>query len=600
MRTLFSFVFLLFFILPANRVLAGPINGTDKDRLAGKIDSILSNRANFHENDQKLNYYYKIQEAFKLAFELADSLRISNCYQTLGQYFIVLGNFTEAFENYNKAIQISDRIKDFDGVSESFFQMGIISYGIADYNEAIRFFNKALPFFNTPVKVRRYNTTLYLIGLCFTESSQFDKATQSLNQALINFEAACDSVRICETKTGILQLLVRQNKMAEAEQLYNSLVSLNSEYVSRVRMWIELEMGYLYRQNKMDNRALSHALTSEDVASGESVNSKYKYNLYTLLSNLYEDGGVYKDALFYYKRAAANLDSMNSADMSKKLEGLKSSLEIKQKQSEIDLLNSQVRIGELAKRISYLVIFSLVGFLIFLAFFIRTRNKLANQLKLKNERLGVAIKKSDDLLLNILPEEVAEELKEKGHSQARLFSDVTVMFTDFVNFTGLSESLQPERLVEELDYCFKEFDIIMDKYNVEKIKTIGDAYMAASGLPIADSLHCNKAIKAAQDIVTFMAGYIEKRKSEGLPFLEIRIGLHSGPVVAGIVGVRKFAYDIWGDTVNTAARMEQNSLPGKINVSGATYELAKNEFSFEYRGKLPAKNKGEVDMYFVK
>ena len=205
-------------------------------------------------------------------------------------------------------------------------------------------------------------------------------------------------------------------------------------------------------------------------------------------------------------------------------------------------------------------------------------------------------KKSDDLLLNILPAEVAEELKEKGSALARHFDEVTVLFTDFKDFTLLAEQLSPQELVDELDACFKEFDAIMARYHVEKIKTVGDAYLAAAGLPLAQPDHAFRVLKASLEIVNFMK---VRKANLGNRTFEIRLGIHSGSVVAGIVGVRKFAYDIWGDTVNTAARMEQHSEAGKINISQATYDLVKDKFSCTYRGELPAKNKGVLNMYFV-
>jgi class 3 adenylate cyclase len=203
-------------------------------------------------------------------------------------------------------------------------------------------------------------------------------------------------------------------------------------------------------------------------------------------------------------------------------------------------------------------------------------------------------KKSDDLLLNILPAEIAEELKTSGSSEARSYNNVTVIFTDFVNFTEISSNLNPKELVSEIDRNFKAFDLIIEKHNIEKIKTIGDAYMAVCGLPVETDDHAERAILAAIDI----RDYIEENKKNGGLF-EVRIGVHSGPVVAGIVGIKKFAYDIWGDTVNTASRMESNSIPNKINISGDSFELVKDIFSCEHRGKIEAKGKGEVDMYFV-
>lgn len=205
-------------------------------------------------------------------------------------------------------------------------------------------------------------------------------------------------------------------------------------------------------------------------------------------------------------------------------------------------------------------------------------------------------KKSDDLLYNILPQEVASELRERGATTAHQFDKVTVLFTDFVDFTIAGERMGSQALVEELHNCFKVFDDIMTKYGIEKIKTIGDAYMAVCGLPRADDRHAEKVVAAALEIRSFTQ---QRRQQLGDRTFDIRIGIHSGEVVAGIVGVKKFAYDIWGDTVNTAARMEQNSEPGKINISQTTYDLVNNSFTCTYRGEFDAKNKGKLKMYFV-
>ncbi len=229
----------------------------------------------------------------------------------------------------------------------------------------------------------------------------------------------------------------------------------------------------------------------------------------------------------------------------------------------------------------------------------REKEKLENTVKIRTAEVVAEKKKSDDLLLNILPEEVAEELKAKGSADAKQFDDVTVMFTDFKGFTKISEKLTPSELVAEIHTCFQAFDHIIEKYNVEKIKTIGDAYMCAGGLPVANKTNATDVVKAAIEIKQFMQQHLLQRKNENKEIFEIRIGVHTGPVVAGIVGVKKFAYDIWGDTVNVASRMESSGEAGKINISSSTYELVKDQFNCVHRGKIQAKNKGEIDMYFV-
>ena len=228
------------------------------------------------------------------------------------------------------------------------------------------------------------------------------------------------------------------------------------------------------------------------------------------------------------------------------------------------------------------------------------KNILVESEKLKAEKQKAEDEKqrqrSDDLLLNILPEEIAEELKTNGSAEAKQFDEVSVLFTDFVNFTQTSAVLSPHVLVAELNECFSAFDSIIEKYGLEKIKTIGDAYLAVCGLPNQQKHHAEKTAQAALEISQFMADRKKKEKT-----FDIRLGINSGPVVAGIVGVKKFQYDIWGDTVNTAARMESAGAVGKVNISQATHALLQNNpnFTFESRGKIAAKGKGELEMWFV-
>lgn len=217
----------------------------------------------------------------------------------------------------------------------------------------------------------------------------------------------------------------------------------------------------------------------------------------------------------------------------------------------------------------------------------------------KNEMIRIEKERSESLLLNILPESIAKELKINGKAKARFHENVSVLFTDFVNFSGISEKLSPEQLVEDLDYCFKNFDEIIGKHQLEKIKTIGDAYMCAGGLTTEQPDHAKRVISAAIEIQFFLQTYKNEKIAQNLPYFEARIGIHVGPIIAGVVGLKKFAYDIWGDTVNIASRIESSSEPGKVNISEDTYNLVKDDFAFEYRGKVEAKNKGKIDMYYV-
>ena len=225
--------------------------------------------------------------------------------------------------------------------------------------------------------------------------------------------------------------------------------------------------------------------------------------------------------------------------------------------------------------------------------------KVLNDLEAQKDLVELEKGKSDALLLNILPKETAEELKETGKAKPRRYESVTVLFTDFKNFTNVAEGIEPEVLIAELDYCFRNFDEIAIKYGVEKIKTIGDAWLGVCGLPVHYDDHALRAANAAIEIRDFLKQANSGRGNDEKLSFNARIGLHSGALVAGVVGKTKFAFDIWGDTVNTAARMEQSGEVGKVNVSGSAWNLIETAFNGEYRGKIEAKNKGAMDMYFI-
>ena len=225
--------------------------------------------------------------------------------------------------------------------------------------------------------------------------------------------------------------------------------------------------------------------------------------------------------------------------------------------------------------------------------------KQKEQVEKQKKMLEEEKEKSEKLLLNILPREMADELKNKGKAKARQYRNATVMFTDFKGFSKHTESYSPQDLVAELDSYFIKFDEIANKYNVEKIKTIGDAYMAAGGVPIRNKSHAIDTTLAALEIQRAIQELNKAKEKAGATPWEIRIGLHSGGLIAGVVGIKRLAYDIWGDTVNIAAGMEAGGEVNKVNVSESTYEAIAEFFVTEYRGRKEIKHKGEIDMYFV-
>jgi adenylate cyclase len=246
---------------------------------------------------------------------------------------------------------------------------------------------------------------------------------------------------------------------------------------------------------------------------------------------------------------------------------------------------------------------AVIGHIVLLAMVInifeKQKNRTMAALEQKNKIIEDEKKRSDELLLNILPEEVMNELKQTGKTTAKSYDLVTVMFADFKDFTLIADKLPPEELVTAIDEYFTEFDDIIGRHDVEKIKTVGDAYLCAGGLPVPNTKNPVQVVETACEFLRTVNELGEKRKAEGKFCFSLRIGIHSGPLVAGVVGSKKFEYDIWGDAVNTAARMQQNSEENKINISGTTYELIKHRYNCTHRGRIETKNKGLVDMYFV-
>ncbi|MCB1319829.1 MAG: adenylate/guanylate cyclase domain-containing protein, partial [Leptospiraceae bacterium] len=204
---------------------------------------------------------------------------------------------------------------------------------------------------------------------------------------------------------------------------------------------------------------------------------------------------------------------------------------------------------------------------------------------------------SDQLLRNILPDSVATELRSKGRVQPQYHPMVTVLFVDFANFTAISQRWHPNELVTELHKCFSAFDEITSRNQIEKLKTIGDAYMAAAGIPESRHDHAHLACEAALEIASWMQAHRSRMELAGRTLWNFRIGLHSGPVTAGVIGTNKFAYDIWGDTVNTASRMERFAMPGEINISATTYEIVHEHYHCEARDSVDVPGKGMMQMY---
>ena len=536
------------------------------------------------ENIDAIKSYQLSLETFNL---LGDKKGIANIYSNMGNVYYNQDEDAEALDLYLKALKYSDESGDTLRMVTALINIGAI-YGKKpkEYNKAINYYRRAFPLAKAIGDNSTYGIAAVNIGEIYMEKEAFDSAQYYYNLSL---EAVKETEDAPYTMCDIGLLFMKQKKYDSAIKI----LTLASELARKLDLKADLAklligLGKCYWAKNDLPRAEEYLHEAEMVASESGAKYALK-DIYEALSEIYSEKQDYSKTAKYQSLLLAVKDSIYNLEVDKKLNTLSFNYKLDKMKLDQEKKDAAAR-TEIARqklvRNGFVGGFALV--LVFAGIFFTQRNKIK-----KGKQL------SDELLLNILPGEVAEELKAKGSADARHFDDVTVMFTDFKGFTRISEKLSPYELVAEIHTCFKAFDAIMNKHNIEKIKTIGDAYMCAGGLPVANTTHATDVVKAALEIQQFMQEHFLQRKKENKEPFEIRIGVHTGPVVAGIVGVKKFAYDIWGDTVNIASRMESSGEAGKVNISGRSYELVKDKFTCTHRGKIQAKNKGEIDMYFV-
>ncbi len=559
--------------------------------------------------------------------------RVSAANNLMATISELQGNELEALRYRNEVLQISQKRGDRKGAADTYYKIGVTYENQGNFNKALEHYQAALRIYEALGEERYIATLLQRTGSVYENLGDDVRALEFNLRALKMSEQLGNSLESAALLSDLGRIYARQMQFDKSLEYYNKVLAL-AELTGDLKV-VALHLGnigsvhlasgndadaltYYFRALKLseeigNNHDKARLLASignvhvkagkfkeaeeelqRAVALGDSIGAiNDLWYFEESLSRLYDTTGRFELALSHFKRSMALKDTLFNLEKDKELTRKAMNYEFDKKEShakaEQDKKDAIARKEMQRQKIlsnSFIVGFG-VMFLFAIIFFTQ-RN-----------RIRASKYRSDELLLNILPSEVADELKANGSAQARLFEHVTVMFTDFKNFTRISEKLSAQELVEEIHTCFKSFDEIIARNNLEKIKTIGDSYMCAGGLPVANNTNQFDVVNAALEIIEFMKKYTRQREAAGKEVFEVRIGVNSGPVVAGIVGVTKFAYDIWGNTVNVASRMESACEAGKINISGATWELVKNEYNCIYRGKIEAKNKGMIDMYFV-
>lgn len=551
--------------------------------------SIIKEIAVNHINvDKKLFYSNKL---ITLGQESDSSNYVFQGYLEKGNALRRKGDLSQALESFFKAAQIAENNKNNSQLGKAYISIADV-YSIMDnHQNSAKYHLRAIDLLRQENDSISIASALLNAGDEYINFNRLDTALILTSEAEIIFTKLNSRIGQAYSLGNLGMIYAKMGIDLKAEYMMNNAILLLEELHDYYPIAVYLTyISDIYLEKGDAKSALNYALKSLEISKKYGM-KKEVGDAYFTLSKIYEAEGNPSKALETYRNHITYKDSVNNITTVQQMADLRTDFEVSKKQIEVDLLNQQKKTQQIIV-ISTVIALVLIMLLAF-GLYKRYRYVQKTQRIIEKER-----NRSDELLLNILPKETANELKLNGKVKAKKFDSVTVMFADFKSFTQYAENLAPEQLVKSVDYYFSKFDEIMEKYGLEKIKTVGDAYMCAGGLPFPTRNHSSKMIQAAIEITQFAEEAKTKSALKEASF-EVRIGINTGPVVAGVVGTKKFAYDIWGDTVNIAARMESSSEPGKINISENTYKLIKAEFDCEYRGEIEAKNRGMLKMYYV-
>ena len=559
------------------------------------VDSLVSEyRSGKYAKQDKLSLLKQIIEGYtdpEKRFEYSDLLieaakavdstgYLCDGYAQKGNALRLKGDLSKALENYFLAAKIARKGQQ---TGEIYISIADIYSIIGNHSNAVNYYQKATAILREEKDSVNIATVLYNLGDEYVKIEKLDSAMKYTKEAQVIFKKIKSGMgeAYCWGNLGIIYSKEGDDGQAESN-LNRAIVLLEGLKQYDAVCEFLVSMSDIYSGKGDQQTAMNYAKRSLQIAGQFGLKQQIS-DADEKLSDLYEKAGDKGEALQYYKSYILYRDSVSNIQSVQKMADLRTNFEVSRKQVEVNLLNQQRR----NQHIVMVSLFIILGLTLIILCTLYWYYKTISREK----------KRSESLLLNILPAETAEELKLNGKVEAVKLDEVTVLFTDFVSFSKLAEHIEPEQLVKSIDFYFKGFDEIATKYALEKIKTIGDSYMCACGLPTPNPTHARNVVLAAREMNDLVSRGLTAQ--DGLDHFRIRIGIHSGPVVAGIVGIKKWQYDIWGDTVNIASRMESKSEPGRINLSETTYLIIKDEFPCEYRGEIEVKNRGALKMYFL-
>ena len=529
--------------------------------------------------------------------EINDETGISNLLNNLGAVYQTKGDDPKALDYFIRSVKIAEKIKDSSRMGTAYLNIGTVySNEGTTYTEAFEAFNKSKDIFSEMGYDEGVGAVAINMAELYIETNKPQDALPHLNDALEAYSKSGSSLSNTYNYMGkAYKDLQRYNLAKEYHLKAIKAAELNDAKLEKTKALIS--MGDVLVEQKAYAQAVINLKEGLKLTEVTGV-YRDKKDAYEGLAKAYSGMKDYKNAYDYQQLFASISDTIRNESYDESIGNMRFQYDLENKEREIELLNvdnelkqTQIERTTASKRLLY----ALAALLLAMVGSVFSRYRFIQK---SNASLAEERNKSESILLNILPKETAEELKEHGSIKAKFFKEVTVLFTDFKQFSLVAEQIPAEELVQSVDYYFKKFDIITEKHKLEKIKTIGDAYMCAGGLPTQNTTHPYNAFDAAQEILAFVKE-TQANPPKGIYPFEVRIGMNTGPVVAGVVGTKKFQYDIWGSTVNIAARMESNSEPGKINISENTYQHLKDKHHFNYRGIIKAKNEQKLKMYYA-
>lgn len=588
--SLITFLFISFFSYSQNQKVADSlIDIFSRNEIVGKnkLELLHSIAANHTVTNQKIKYASLLITA---AENVKDNFWLHKGYMELGSGYRLLGDLHLALDNFLKCSEAARQADYEEGVGSAYVAIADIYSINGNSRNAKLYYNQAITILSKTGNSILHATALLNAGDEYINSDEYDSALQYLEKSHVIFQQLDYLIGSAYALGNIGMVYAKMGAHAQAEKNINEAIAILEELEDFYPICVYLTyMSDIYLEKGDNQKAKSYAERSLKLARQYELKDQIG-NANLKLSQLYEKSGNLAESFSHYKEHILYRDSVNNIESVQSMADMRTNFEVSQKQIEVDLLNQQKknqRIIVIATGITSVLILILAIGLYRRYQFIKETNHIIEEEK----------SRSDSLLLNILPAETAKELKQWGKVQTKKFESVTVLFTDFKDFTKLAEQAEPEQLIRSIDFYFKEFDRITTKYSLEKIKTIGDSYMCAGGLPIITNTHAKNVILAAKEMIELVRRKITE--NDDLIHFEVRVGVHTGPVVAGVVGTKKWQYDVWGDTVNIASRMESASEAGRVNLSETTYQEIKDEFGCEYRGMLEVKNRGALKMYFL-